>query len=528
VPPPERSEGSLFDQAIEKTSWTLVGEESSSSARNGTLECHVSKSTTLPLFAFLFFIACAALSSCSSPHPDALAITHVTVIEGTGAAPKTDYTVIVEASHIAAVGSSAATSIPRNARVINGSGKFLIPGLADMHIHLTGAGEPTGSREFIIPLLVANGITTVRDMGGSVEALKQLREEINSGKRLGPQIFFTGPYLDGNPPSFQPSMVVQNAVEATTAVDELKKQGVDFIKVQSRLQPEPYYAIAQESKKQEIRFVGHVPDSITATAASQAGQSSIEHLTGVLLDCSTREDELRQRQLTPLPKHETKAQANARDRQWTKDLLDSYSQQRADKLIQTFLANPTWQVPTFPVLVHIGFLTPDTDLKNDPKMKYIPKETQDVWQKGRDQQLDHRGDEEFALRAEAIQRLLQIVGKMNAAGVPIMAGTDSTAPNVIPGFSLHEDLAYLVQAGLSPMQALQAATVKPAEFLHRTREQGTIAAGRRADLVLLDANPLEDIHNTEKIRAVILDGKFLDRPDLDALLTNVEQFASSQ
>jgi imidazolonepropionase-like amidohydrolase len=475
----------------------------------------------------LFLIVCAVLNSCSSPRPASLAITHVVVIDGTDSAPKTDYTVIVEGTHVATIGSSASAALPRNAKVIDGSGKFLIPGLADMHIHLTGAGEPTGSREFIIPLLVANGITTVRDMGGRVEALKQLREEINSGKRVGPQMFFTGPYLDGNPPSFQPSIVVQNAAEATAAVDQLKKEGVDFIKVQSRLLPDPYYAIAREAKKQEIRFIGHVPDSITATDASNAGQSSIEHLTGVLLDCSTREDELRQRQLTPPPTHETKAQADARDRQWTKDLLDSYSQERGDKLIQTFLANQTWQVPTFPVLVHIGFLTPATDLKNDPKMKYVPKKTQDTWQQGRDEQIDHRSQEEFELRAEVVQRSLQIVGKMNAAGVPIMAGTDSTAPNVIPGFSLHEDLAYLVQAGLTPLQALQAATAGPAEFLHRTAEQGTIAAGKRADLVLLDANPLEDIHNTQKIRAVILDGRLLDRPDLDALLTEVEQFASS-
>lgn len=487
----------------------------------------MSKSTARSAFAFLLVIACVVLISCSSPRPPALAFTHVTVIDGTGARPKIDFTVIVEGSRIAAVSASTSTSIPRNATVMDGSGEFLIPGLADMHIHLTGAGEPTGSREFIIPLLIANGITTVRDMGGSVEALKQLREEINSGKRLGPQIFFTGPYLDGNPPSFQPSIVVQNAAEATAAVDELKKEGVDFIKVQSRLQPGPYYAIARESKKQEIRFVGHVPDSITATDASNAGQSSIEHLTGVLLDCSTREDELRQRQLAPPPKHETKSQANARDRQWTKDLLDSYSQERTDKLIQTFLANQTWQVPTFPVLVHIGFLTPETDLKNDPKMKYVPQKTQEVWQLGRDEQIDHRSAEEFTLRAEAIQRLLQIAGKMNAAALPIMAGTDSTAPNVIPGFSLHEDLAYLVRAGLTPLQALKTATTRPAEFLHVTAEQGTIVAGKRADLVLLDANPLEDIHNTEKIRAVILDGRLLDRHDLDALLTEVEQFASS-
>jgi imidazolonepropionase-like amidohydrolase len=409
--------------------------------------------------------------------------------------------------------------------MIDGFGKFLIPGLADMHIHLTGAGEPGGSREFIIPLLIANGITTVRDMGGKVEFLTEMRAEIKSGRCLGPQIFFTGPYLDGNPPSFQPSIVVQTASEAATAVQELKRDGVDFIKVQSRLLADPYYAIAREAKKQEIRFVGHVPDSITAAAASDAGQASIEHLTGVLLGCSTRERELRQRQLQPVPLHEE--QALARERGWTKDLLDSYSPQLAESLAQKFAANRTWQVPTFPILVHLGYVTPETDLGNDPRLKYVPRKVLQFWEQGRREQFDHHNAADFAERTESVRRFLEIVGKMNATGVPIMAGTDAAAPNVFPGSALHEDLAYLVEAGLSPLQALQSATTKPAEFLHRDAEQGTVEIGKRADFVLLDANPLDDIRNTQRIRAVVLNGKLFDRRDLDALLAEVEQYAAS-
>jgi hypothetical protein len=475
--------------------------------------------------SLLLSIVAVALCSCSHARSASLGITHVTVIDATGAAPKTDSTVIVEGSRIFAVGPSNSTPVPHGAKVIDGSGKFLISGLADMHIHLTGAGEPSGSREFIIPLLVANGITTVRDMGGKVEFLKELRAEINSGKRAGPRIFFTGPYLDGNPPSFQPSIVVQNPAEGTAAVQRLKSEGVDFIKVQSRLLAEPYYAIARESRKQEIRFVGHVPDSITAAAASDAGQASIEHLTGVLLDCSTREQELRQRQLQPTPLRQE--QALARERVWIKDLLDSYSPSLAASLTQKFQANQTWQVPTFPTLVRLGYVTPETDLGNDPRLKYVPRKVRQLWEQGRKEQLDHRNAEDFAERAESIRRMLEIVGKMNTAGVPIMAGTDAAAPNVFPGSALHEDLAYLVQAGLTPLQALQAATTKPAEFLHRSAEQGTIETGKRADLVLLDANPLDDIHNTQKIHAVILNGKLFDRADLDVLLTEAEQYASS-
>jgi imidazolonepropionase-like amidohydrolase len=480
------------------------------------------RSTVALLLTIVFAFV---LASCRRTQPSSIAITHVTVIDGTGAAPKPDFTVVVESSRISATGPSASQTIPADAKIIDGSGKFLIPGLADMHIHLTGAGEPGGSREFIIPLLIANGITTVRDMGGRVDLLKALRAEINSGKRPGPQIFFTGPYLDGNPPSFQPSIVVQNATEGTAAVRELKAEGVDFIKVQSRLLPDPYYAIASEAKKLGIRFVGHVPDSITAAAASDAGQASIEHLTGVLLDCSTREQDLRQRQLQPVPVRQNLAIAS--ERAWNKELLDSYSPQLAESLVEKVRSNQTWQVPTFPTLVHLGYVTPETDLGDDPRMKYVPLALRQIWEEVRKQRLDRYNTEDFALRAESIRRLLELVGKMNAHKVPIMAGTDAAAPNVFPGSALHEDLAYLVQAWLTPMEALKSATIKPAEFLGLTAEQGTIEAGKRADLVLLDANPLDDIHNTQKIRAVVLNGKLFDRSDLDSLLASVEQYAKS-
>src|SRR3974390_3103599 len=149
----------------------------------------------------ILFVECGWLQSCSASLPVGVAVTHVTVLDATGAPPRPDFTVVISGTRIAAVGPSSSVLIPSRAKVFDGAGKFLIPGLADMHVHLTGAGEPAGSREFFLPLLVANGITTVRDMGGQVELLKQLREEIGSGKRIGPQIFFTGPSLDGSPPS---------------------------------------------------------------------------------------------------------------------------------------------------------------------------------------------------------------------------------------------------------------------------------------------------------------------------------------
>lgn len=465
------------------------------------------------------------LQACSSRQA-ILALTHVTVIEPASSNIRSDCTVIIDGREIIWVGSSGSTQIPRGAKIIDGAGKFLIPGLADMHVHLLGAGEPSGSREFILPLLVANGITTVRDMGGDVALLKQVREEINSGKRLGPQIFFTGPYLDGNPPYFQPSVVVQTSAEGVKAVRELKSQGVDFIKVQSRLQPEPYFAIAHESQALGIRFVGHVPDSITAAQASDAGQSSIEHLTGVLLGCSSLEAQLRGRKMVAPAAGESARQIYAGDQAWTRDLLRSYSQQNATELFQKFAGNHTWQVPTLPLLMDLAYrIRPDTP-QLAARRKYLPGNVAAIWNPVLEKNIRSANAEDFAVRGQLAQRSLEIVKGMSDAGVNMMAGTDSTAPNIFPGFSLHDDLAYMVQAGMTPMQALQAATSKPAEFLQRDMHQGSIARGQRADLILLSGDPLADIHNTQKIQAVFLKGKYLDRAALDELLGNVQRYAA--
>lgn len=466
------------------------------------------------------------LAGCSKPYvAPTLAIVRVTVIDATGAAPQPDTTVLIVANRIAAVGPSTSVAVPRGAKTIDASGKFLIPGLVDAHVHLTAAGEPVGSRDFIIPLLVANGITTVRDMGGKVEFLKQLRNETNSGRLLGPQVFFTGPYLDGDPPSFQPSLIVKNAIDAERAVDLLTSEGVDFIKTQSHLDRGSYFAIAAESKKKGIRFLGHVPDRVSALEASNAGQASIEHLTGVLLACSSQEDQLRAAQAAPPSPHESLAHAHIRERAWLQKLLDTQSPEKTTALISAFVANHTWQVPTFPTLVHLGFITPQTNLASDPRMKFVPQDVKKIWQEGIAAQLKGQMGADFAIREEIIRRSLTIVGQMQQAGVRIMAGTDLPAPNVFPGTSLHEDIAYLAQAGLTPMQALQAATKNPAEFLGKLQSQGTIEKGKFADLILLDANPLADIHNTHRIRAVILRGRLLDRPTLDAILMSVERFA---
>ena len=481
----------------------------------------------LPWRALLICPILLLLCSCSSPPPPSLAITHVTLIDATGAAPKQDMTVFIDDEKIATIGPSRSLSIPRETRTIDAHGKFLIPGLVDMHVHLTGAGEPTGSREFILPLLLANGITTVRDMGGNLESLIALRNEIGRGQLTAPRIFFAGPYLDGSPPFFEPSLVVTNAAEATADVHSLISRGADFIKVQSNLSRDAYFAIAEVCRREHITFVGHVPDRVTAAEASDAGQKSIEHLTGVLRSCSNDEPLLIRKQFAAAPQKPTTGQSRERQLAWQRELLESYSDRQAAALIEKFLHNQTWQVPTLILLRNDAFPTPETDPSRDPRRKYIPLKVLENWQKGARTRDKGASPLEFSLRASLMQASLRIVGKMNAAGVPIMAGTDTTAPFVFPGSSLHEELALLVQAGLTPMQALQAATKYPADFLGKLQTQGTVEQGKIADLLLLDANPLDDIHNTQKIRAVILHGKLLDRIFLDELLSKEENFAKA-
>jgi len=476
---------------------------------------------------FTYFFAAICFFGCSKPAGSILAVTHVTVIDATGAPARPDMTVLINDRKIAVVGGFSSTSIPRNAQIIDASGKFLTPGLVDSHVHLTAAGEPSGSREFFLPLLLANGITTVRDMGGYLESLVPLRRDIRQGKRLGPEIFFAGPYLDGSPPSFQPSLVVTNAVEAAEDVHTLVQQGVDFIKVQSILSRDAYFAIAQAARREHISFVGHVPDRVTAAEASNAGQKSIEHLTGVLRACSSEEPRLMREQFQAGPKNATPESSHAREMQWERELLQTYSNKQAGALITKFVHNQTWQVPTLILLRNDAYPGPETDSPDDPLLQLVPRTIAAQWKQVRLTQDKLSTASDFELREKLLAQSMHVVAQMESSGVLILAGTDSAAPYVIPGFALHEELALLVKAGLSPMQALQAATKNPVAFLGKGETQGTIEAGKNADLLLLDADPLEDIRNTRRIRAVILGGRLLDRSTLDKFLSSVQTFAAS-
>lgn len=458
--------------------------------------------------AALLFLAAGAVAAREIPVP-VVALTHVTVIDATGAPPLSDMTVVVERGRIADLGKSGDVRLPRHALIIEARGKYLIPGLWDMHVHtIFGDWLPRNER-VTLPLFVANGITGVRDMGSDLEAVKQWRDRIAAGQLIGPRMVIAGPMLDGPVPRFPSSAPVAGAADARRVVDDLKARGVDFIKIQSLIPRDGYFAAADEAKKVGITFVGHVPDAVRASEASDAGQRSIEHFTGIFEGCSTIED-----QLIEGPKS---VGLN----------VSTFDPARARRLIELMARNQTWQVPTL-VWERGQWLIDAIDLMNDPLLQYAPAAWKDrTWPMFVKDILATMDTDPLPVRQHFVQMELDMTLAMFRAGVPFMAGTDTAAGvHIFPGFSLHDELSLFVRAGLTPLEALQTATRNPAVFLGRLAEMGTVEKGKLADLVLLDANPLEDIGNTRRIRAVVLAGRYFSRDDLDRMLRGVAQAAA--
>ncbi len=470
----------------------------------------------VPLFIGL--VLAAALLSASSP-AETIALTHVTVIDATGAPPLSDRTVVISGHRIASISQAPP---PNDARVMECRGKFLIPGLCDMHVHIAGVtADPKWSKATLLPLLIANGVTTVRDMGGDLAALQSWRKEINAGSLLGPRIYCPGPMLDGGKSDPPALLAISAPNEGRAAVRDLKSRGVDFIKVLSRLDRASYLAIAEESKKQGLTFVGHVPNSIHAREASAAGQKSIEHIfySNLTFDCSAREEELRRKSAEARAKGDSAEAAQARD-----EANASFSQEKADRLWRTLVRNKTWVVPTL-VAMHAIARQREESRSAPPELAYLPPAVRQSWSPNEiEKQISPAVAQWY--RAQ-FQNDLKLARSMYEAGVPMMAGSDSLDPFDFPGPSLHEELKLLTEVGFTSLQALQAASSKSAEFLGATGEGGwgTIQPGRTADLVLLEADPLANIANTRKIAAVILGGKLLARDDLDQMLAKARAAA---
>jgi imidazolonepropionase-like amidohydrolase len=406
-----------------------------------------------------FFLACLLCARpVSAQQRTALAITHVTVIDCTGAPPKPNSTVLIAGGHITAVGPSDSVSIPAGAHVVDGTGKFLIPGLWDMHGHLTDATDDA------FPLLIMNGVTGVRDMGGDLAQIDRWRSEIAQGTRVGPHIIRAGPFVDGPKTGVTNRLTVRTPDEARQAVRDLKAKGVDFIKVHNALPPAAFFALMDEARKEHIPVAIHLPRGVSAAEASDAGAASLEHVE------TLNESALWRRGATA----KTVEQA-----------VDENLGPMGQQLFERFVKNGTWYVPTL-VAYERGFVL----WSNDPAS--------------------------LGPRLAVARKQMDVVAKMHKAGVQIMAGSDFSDWALVPGIDLHNELALLVESGFTPLEALQTATLNPAKFLGKTDTYGTIQVGRVADLVLLDMNPLEDISHTRKIHAVVLGGTFYPLASLRA------------
>ncbi len=408
--------------------------------------------------------------------------------------------------------------VAKAAEVVDGTGKFLIPGLWDMHVHLNGP-------EVFFRLLLANGITGVREMftGIPIQTIREWRMRAGVPRMYAPG-FLDGPMMLNNGPPPTGAFAVSNPAQARFAVRALAESGVDFLKVYNSIPRDAYFAIADEARAIGIPFAGHVPEAVSTGEASDAGQLSEEHLINVLLDCSTNADRLRAARIATMTSDKITGEARMRALAWPdpQDLFETYSPERAAQLFAKFVKNGTWHTPTLVVLDGFARARED-DFLHDPRRRFLPRQWTESWDPRVTVYLRDLSPEDLdALHARIVALLVRykrLVRDMHKAGVEFLAGTDASGWNpVLPGYGLHDELALLVESGLTPMEALQSATRNPARYFHKLDEMGTVEEKKAADLVLLNADPLEDIHNTQKIEAVILRGRYYSRKDLNAML----------
>lgn len=447
-----------------------------------------------------------------------LAFTNVTVVDVASGVLKPQMTVVVSGNRITNVGRKV--KIPKGAEIIDAGGKYLIPGLWDMHVHMWHKrwDAPSRDREAFLNLFIPNGITGVRDLGGDLEQINAWRREIAQGARLGPRIF-AGAIVDGPPKTQSDYILVTTPDEAVQTVRTLQKEGADFVKVYNNLSRDSYFALAEESRRIGMEFAGHLPTLVTALEASRAGQKSIEHSTWLAPSCSTDEEAIR-KELNDVRQRRAETPGNLREQRAR--MMETYSAAKLRTLSAELRKNQTWVCPTL-MTMRLFLWKNDQPFFGDPRIKYVPD-----WMRERLSNFDLRkgiDEDDLAPRKQWYRYLSNLVAQMHKAGVQILAGTDTLFLN-IPGFGLHEELALLVDAGLTPAEALQTATINPAKFLNLEDSLGTVERGKLADLVLLEANPLANISNTQRISAVVVNGRYLPKETLQKLLVEVETAAN--
>lgn len=485
----------------------------------------------------LLLAACFTLS----PGPvasETLAFTHATVLDMRSPAPLRDHTVLVTDGRIQQVGPSARVILPADTRVIDATGQWLMPALWDMHVHVANRDEAGLETAMIAPLLLAHGVVGVRDMGSDPARVRALRDSIAASRWQAPEVLSPGPFVDGAAAEAGPLFVpVASDSAARAAVRALQAKGADFIKIQAGLSREALHGVNAECTRLGIRFAGHVPEALTAGEVLAANAHSLEHISpalpgdaGVMRACTGREDSL----IAALAALGEAASQPGADRvalrRQQAQLQEAHVAVFDDTAIRTLARSVRSRGAALcPTLVWSASFRPldAGDSGAALPLEFVPRSIRERALAGRRRVLAATSEESFALNRRMAQRSAELVGRLHREGASILAGTDSFDAFCLPGVALHQELEQLVQAGFTPLAALQSATREPARFLSRLQRQGTVERGKRADLLLLDADPLADIRNTRRIARVVMGGRVLERSDLDALLASVRAYADA-
>jgi hypothetical protein len=453
----------------------------------------------------------------------AIVIRNVTIVdpERDRLEPRRD--VVILGDRIVAIQAGGTARPPEDGRVIDGAARFLMPGLWDFHVHVFSA---PGEEDLALPLYLLNGVTGIRDVG----ALRSLPEQqavaaaVARGERVGPRIVLAGALIDGPPGSWPGQLVAGDPGEGRARVREAKAAGWTSVKSYSLLGEATYLAIADEARRQRLPLFGHIPESVRLETAVAAGHRSIEHFGRVTQACSTAEAGMVAANAAalladqPLP---ALMRVMAGHNQTT---LEHWEARRCAEVGRLLVRA---DVAVMPSLMVSDFYLGKDPAPDDPRLRTVPAAVRAQWAQGdwRRQQLSATL---LALAPRSVALDWRTLALMRHAGVTLLAGTDAAYANpfLFHGFTLHDELARYVATGLTPRQALLAATVNPGRFLRRPDLAGRVAEGQKADLVLLDANPLADIAATRCIHAVVADGRLFDRAALDALRREVEERAA--
>jgi len=432
-----------------------------------------------------------ALALLQAPPP--LAIEHVSVLPMERELVLADQTVLVRDGRIVALGPASAVVVPPDAQRIDGRGRFLVPGLADMHVHVWDEND--------LYLFVANGVTTVRNLFGAPLHL-DWRKRIEAGELVGPRIYTAGPIIDGKPAVWPGSVELTEPDQAAEVVSAQKAAGYDFLKPYARLTRECYEALAAAGEEQGMRLMGHVPEALALADVLEAGQATIEHLGGFA--------EAAQRANSPFPRVDFTNESLA----WL-----AVDDARLATVAKELRAAGAWSCPTLVVMQKWCQGAEAEALLARPEMRYVSPFMRAAWDpKAPSNYLASMPAAGVKAAHDKLPFEMKAVRALRDAGAGILLGTDMGNPFVTAGFALHEELGYLVAAGLTPYEALRAGTAEAARCMKAADEWGTLAVGRRADMLLLLANPLEDVRNAAKRAGVVLHGRWLSEDELHAEL----------